>query len=108
MGKAAAGGVPVTAAAADLAAPGSAGGSSTDTAQLQCGGSNGSGLSDGEVLSLMHFRGRYGDTGLERLAVEAFEDGELLGLIEGGLAAQLQRTKEGATSQTRILELAGR
>lgn len=44
---------------------------------------------------------------LGKLAAEIFEDEEFVNLCQEGINAQLQRTKEGATTQSRILELAG-
>lgn len=43
-----------------------------------------------------------------KAAVDVFQDPELTALCEDGLSKQLQRTKDGATEQSRIQELAGR
>ncbi len=45
---------------------------------------------------------------LRAYAAEVYEDPELVKLCDDGLNRQLQRTKDGATEQSRIQELAGK
>ncbi len=59
------------------------------------------------ALESLRFSGRYPGLAVGALAAEVFEDTELVALCSQGLGAQLTRTKEGATAQSRILELAG-
>ncbi len=74
-----------------------------DSLQLQCGAS----LDVTGTLQTLRFSSSYQGSAVGALAGEVFEEGELLQLCEAALSAQLQRTKEGATAQSRIVELAG-
>ncbi len=47
------------------------------------------------------------DSQVHKFAVQLFQDADLLDLCDDGLNKQLQRTKDGATEQSRIQELAG-
>lgn len=51
--------------------------------------------------------GRFETRSLAALAEEVFRDPELTQLCEKGLNLTLQRTKDGATAESRIQELAG-
>lgn len=57
--------------------------------------------------SLFDFGSGTKDSQVHKLAEQLFEDKELLDLCDDGLNKQLQRTKDGATEQSRIQELAG-
>jgi hypothetical protein len=65
-------------------------------------------LPDGAAaLAAIRFSERHQGSALCAAAATAFEDAEFVRLCEQAMCAQLQRTKEGATAQSRILELAG-
>lgn len=73
-----------------------------DNLQAQCN------IQDAALaLQSLQFHGKYSNSELGQLATATFEEAEFVRLCEQGLTAQLQRTKEGATAQSRILELAG-
>ena len=59
------------------------------------------------LLQSIQFSGRHSGSTLCAAAAAAFEDAEFVKLCEQSMGAQLQRTKEGATTQSRMLELAG-
>jgi hypothetical protein len=59
------------------------------------------------ALQYIQFSGRHGGSALCAAAASAFEDAEFVKLCEQSMGGQLQRTKEGATTQSRMLELAG-
>lgn len=56
---------------------------------------------------LFTFGPMVGSTKIGQTAVEVFKEPNFMHSIDQGLNAQLQRTKEGATAQSRIIELAG-
>jgi hypothetical protein len=51
--------------------------------------------------------GQYDTQALSRLAQQMFGDAEFVALCERGMSAQLTRSKDGATEETKIKELAG-
>ncbi|GBF99195.1 kinesin [Raphidocelis subcapitata] len=59
------------------------------------------------ALAAIRFSERHQGSALCAAAAAAFEEAEFVRLCEQAMCAQLQRTKEGATAQSRILELAG-
>lgn len=61
----------------------------------------------GGVLQSLKFQAQYPGSRMAQLAESNFGDTEFVQLCEQGLTAQLQRTRDGATAQSRIAELAG-
>jgi nucleolar protein 58 len=61
----------------------------------------------GGVLQSLKFQAKYPGSRMAQLAEGSFSDAEFVQLCEQGLTAQLQRTRDGATAQSRITELAG-
>jgi len=59
------------------------------------------------ALQCIRFSDRHTGSALCAAAAATFEDSEFVKLCEQAMSAQLQRSKEGATAHTRILELAG-
>jgi hypothetical protein len=101
-----------TAAAAGssaLRAVGTTAGASAAAAAAAAADSSGLGLSsDGaSALAAIHFSDRHSGSALCAAAAASFEDPEFVKLCEQAMCQQLQRTKEGATAHSRILELAG-
>lgn len=76
--------------------------SESSALQSQCGA-----VDPGVLLQFIRFRERHAGSALCTAAATVFEDAEFVRLCEQCMSAQLQRTKEGATSQSRMLELAG-
>jgi len=74
-----------------------------DSMQLQAATES----SGAAALQAMRCGSRHAGSALGRVAVEMFEEPAFTQLLQEGLCSQLQRSAEGATSQTRILELAG-
>lgn len=56
---------------------------------------------------LFTFAAMVGNTKLGQLAVDNFQEKDFMAMAQKGLFAELQRTKDGATGQSRIAELAG-
>jgi hypothetical protein len=56
---------------------------------------------------LLPFHLKFGSSELGRAASELYEDTQYQELCHEAMSAQLQRTKDGATTQSRIVELAG-
>lgn len=52
--------------------------------------------------------GQYDMQALSKMAVQLFDDKEFLQLVDKGMNSQLTRSKDGATSETKITELAGK
>eukprot|EP00879_Flechtneria_rotunda_P025350 GHRR01026930.1.p1 GENE.GHRR01026930.1~~GHRR01026930.1.p1 ORF type:complete len:679 (+),score=281.79 GHRR01026930.1:134-2170(+) len=75
---------------------------SCENLQLQCSGHDSAG-----VLQSLQTWQHHAGSKFAQLAEGTFTDPEFLQLCEQGLSAQLQRTKDGATAQSRITELAG-
>lgn len=93
-------------------AGGSGSGGAAPTASAGCASEGGWQLQGGAAdaaAALQHikFRDRHGGSALCAAAATVFEEEEFVKLCEQAMGAQLQRTKEGATAQSRILELAG-
>lgn len=61
----------------------------------------------GGVLQSLKFQAKHPGSRMAQLAESSFGDTEFVQLCEQGLTAQLQRTRDGATAQSRIAELAG-
>jgi hypothetical protein len=61
----------------------------------------------GGVLQSLKFLAKHPGSRMAQLAESSFGDAEFVQLCEQGLTAQLQRTRDGATAQSRIAELAG-
>jgi len=75
---------------------------SCENLQLQCS------IPDaGGVLQSLKFQAKHPGSRMAQLAESSFSDTEFVQLCEQGLTAQLQRTRDGATTQSRIAELAG-
>lgn len=75
---------------------------SCENLQLQCS------IPDaGGVLQSLKFLAKHPGSRMAQLAESSFGDAEFVQLCEQGLTAQLQRTRDGATAQSRIAELAG-
>lgn len=75
---------------------------SCENLQLQCS------IPDvGGVLQSLKFQAKHPNSRMAQLAEGSFSDAEFVQLCEQGLTAQLQRTRDGATTQSRIAELAG-
>lgn len=75
---------------------------SCENLQLQCS------IPDaGGVLQSLKFQAKHPGSRMAQLAEGSFSDPEFVQLCEQGLTAQLQRTRDGATAQSRIAELAG-
>jgi nucleolar protein 58 len=75
---------------------------SCENLQLQCS------IPDaGGVLQSLKFQAKHPGSRMAQLAESSFGDTEFVQLCEQGLTAQLQRTRDGATAQSRIAELAG-
>jgi hypothetical protein len=76
---------------------------SCENLQLHCSLPDASG-----VLQSLKFAARHQGSRLAGVAEAGFSDPEFVQLCEQGLTAQLQRTRDGATTQSRITELAGK
>jgi hypothetical protein len=75
---------------------------SCENLQLQCS------IPDaGGVLQSLKFLAKHPGSRMAQLAESSLGDTEFVQLCEQGLTAQLQRTRDGATAQSRIAELAG-
>lgn len=59
------------------------------------------------IMRSLQFLDRFPGSRLGQLASSTFNDADFLSQCEQALSAQLQRTKDGATAQSRIAELAG-
>lgn len=59
------------------------------------------------VLQSLKLLAKHPGSRMAQLAESSFGDAEFVQLCEQGLTAQLQRTRDGATAQSRIAELAG-
>lgn len=88
---------------AATAAAAAAGDVTQENLQLH-GGSDGSCAA---ILQALRCGSSFPGSSIGQLAVEMFEESEFMALCQAALNAQLQRSAEGATSQSRILELAG-
>eukprot|EP00775_Hariotina_reticulata_P012257 gene12257-12395_t len=73
-----------------------------DNLQLSCSIPDAAG-----VIQALHLIDKYPGSRLAQLAGSIFSSSEFLQQCEQGLSAQLQRTRDGATAQSRITELAG-
>lgn len=76
---------------------------SCENLQLQCSIPDTAG-----IMKSLQFLDKFPGSHLGQLASSSFNDAEFLTQCEQALSAQLQRTKDGATAQSRIAELAGR
>jgi hypothetical protein len=73
-----------------------------DNLQLSCSIPDAAG-----VIQALHLLDKHPGSRLAQLAGTVFSNSDFLQQCEQGLSAQLQRTRDGATAQSRITELAG-